>query len=118
MKRKLFYICIFVVIIFLASLIFHIYSPTPKQTPIILKCPENYASQNDYLSALDVYIHQESAKNPNITAEELYKQRYQFLVANNCTKTLQTLRDNLPPGSGTTPGDIIKNEMKTYNTVH
>ena len=102
-------------IIFLASLIFYIFFPKPKQNPVTLKCPEFYSTNNDYMTALDGWIRQQVANNPNATAEELYGERYQFLMENNCAKTLQTLWGNLPPGTDPTPANIIKNEMRTYN---
>ena len=75
-----------------------------------------YATDDEYTDALRSYLNEEVANNPNITAEELAKKRYEALVANNCTTTLQNLIDHLPVESGTTSDDIIKNEMKLYNT--
>jgi hypothetical protein len=84
--------------------------------PSNFKCPETYTTNDEYTVALRSYLNEEVANNPNITAEELTKKRYEALVDNNCTNTLQNLIDHLPVESGTTRDNIIKNEMKLYNT--
>lgn len=89
------------------------YHPESKKGDF--KCPETYTTNDEYTDALRSYLNEEVANNPNITAEVLAKKRYEVLVANKCTTTLQNLVDHLPEGSGTTKEDIIKNVVKSFN---
>lgn len=114
-KRKIIFVCCILVFVALGAILYFYRSQTPKQTLVNLKCPEDYATYDEYMVALGNYFKQEVSNNPNITAEDLAEKRYAFLVANHCTKTLQNLQNNLPGGSGTTTEDIIKNELDTYN---
>ena len=114
-KTKIIYLSIFILILALCGAVFYIHKSLISKHLITLKCPELYATNDEYLTTLKAWIRQESASNPNMTVEELTTQRYQFLVDNNCVKTLQHLKENVPIGSGTAPSDIIKNEVNNYN---
>ena len=104
-----------IVVILLIGVFYLYYHPESRK--INFSCPESYTTEDEYTVALRNYINEEIANNPNITAEELARKRYEALVANNCIITLQNLRDHLPPGSGTTSTDIINNLVRSYNTT-
>ena len=89
------------------------YHPESKKPNF--RCPETYTTDAEYTDGLRSYLNEEVTNNPHITAEELTKKRYEALVANNCTTTLQNLVDRLPEGSGATKDDIIKNVLKSFN---
>ncbi len=112
--KKIISILLPLMIILLVANFFLYYHPESKKPDF--RCPETYATDDEYTAALRSYLNEEVVNNPDITAEELTKKRYEVLVTNKCTATLQNLKDHLPPGSGKTRDDIIKNEMKSYST--
>ena len=94
MKNKMLYIPIFfILVVFYASFYFYKNS-TPKQNSINFKCPEYYATDSEYSSSIDKYIHQEVSSNPNATAEDIMRKRYKLLVDNHCEELFRTLKIN------------------------
>jgi hypothetical protein len=93
-----------------------IYSSKKELTQDGFKCPESYATDDEYTKALNSFIQQELSNNPNITAQEIMEKRYNLLVANHCTNTVQNIKDKLPPDTGTTTSDMIQNELRDYNS--
>ena len=115
LKTKIIFVVLGIIIILCVVLYFH--KSLISKHLITLKCPESYATNDEYLTTLKAWIRQESSSNLNMTVGKLTTQRYQFLVDNHCSKTLQNLKDNVPIGSGTNPSDIIKNEVSNYNNI-
>lgn len=106
-------ICI-LVSVFVVSLISYIYYLAWGYSHIPFRCPESYATNDEYNVALRDYIQTEISRNHNMTAEVLLKNRYAKLIDNHCTETLQTLQDNLSLGSTTSSTDIIQMELDDY----
>ena len=109
-NKKIIIGIIALIIIAAVSTMFIYYS---KQRPaqISLKCPESYATGDEYTASLQSYVKQEESNNPNITMQELVEKRYELLVINHCTKTLQYLQNSLPLGTAVTKANIIQNEV-------
>lgn len=95
--------------------IFFLYYHSKSKKPYF-RCPESHTSEDEYITTLRNYLNNEVNNDPNITPERLAKKRYELLVDNNCTTTLKNLQNHLPPKSGITSADIIKNIVKSYNT--
>lgn len=105
------FILIFVIILILGVVGYLYLRPTDIQ----LKCPEDYATEDEAMAELEIVLRKETDNNPSLTAEEMYGKRYDFLVAHHCEKTLQNLKDHLPPESTGTKEEIIQSEMRIYN---
>ncbi len=59
-----------------------------------IKCPEQYATEQERNDAYTQYSESMVAAHPNWTASDFAQARADFLVQNNCTQTLQYINEN------------------------
>ncbi len=60
---------------------------------ITLKCPEAYATKEDYEKALTEYIASFTKNNLTTTLKDVIKDHVRFLTENNCQETLANIRN-------------------------
>lgn len=60
----------------------------------IFKCPEQYFTDEEKFESYKQFGAYYLSKNPTSTMEDILDKRYDFLVENNCTETLQVWSEN------------------------
>lgn len=55
---------------------------------VSLRCPEDYATADDYKNDLEIYLTKLAKEKPDMTLEDFSKERIKFLEDNHCQKTL------------------------------
>lgn len=83
MKTKLLYICL------LTILAVGIYFLATYNNPNALKCPDDYATNEEQVAAFDKWTNDFYDANPEATITDWSAARRQFWVNNNCTAALQ-----------------------------
>ncbi len=69
-------------------------SALPQPLVTQLKCPEHYASQEEYMAGLSQWLGEFRVTHPDATLDELAAMRDQFLKDNNCQETLEYIQSN------------------------
>lgn len=84
-------------------------SPIAPSNPDVSKfiCPENYQDSKTRDAALQKFITDYIAKNPNATTADLESYRYSLLVENNCQKTLEYMKSSPQAQSLPSPTQTI-----------
>jgi hypothetical protein len=88
-----------------------------KPAPLVFRCPESTTSPADWGAALETDVQIEINEIPKMTAREYLEKRYELLVANHCTQTLQNLQAVPHQGSTATEADIVNYEMRDSNAT-
>jgi hypothetical protein len=60
----------------------------------MFKCPEYYSTVEERRQDFDRWIYFFKNKYPDANLDEMMDLRYDFLVKNNCTETLQNIAEN------------------------
>jgi hypothetical protein len=60
----------------------------------MFKCPEYYSTEGERSQDLDRWMYFFMNKYPDANLDEIMSLRYDFLVKNNCTETLQNIAKN------------------------
>lgn len=79
-----------------------------------MKCPEDYASTEESATADTAYYMDYLERNPDATIEDVGVERMKFLTDNNCQKTLDYMKNNLPEDSAIEPLTATEEELKQY----
>lgn len=59
------------------------------------KCPNEYATNEEYLDSIDKWTDDELLKNPEATEDELFDKRTKLFAKHNCEKGNWVSRDEL-----------------------
>lgn len=82
-----------IAVVVLGALYLQKLSPRPEVAKTELKCPEDYASEEEYRRDLEAFLAEFLESNPEATIEDLGRERMQFLVDHNCQRTLEHIRN-------------------------
>ena len=74
----------------------------------LFKCPEYYSTQTERTQNLAQWINFFKDKYPEADLEKMMDLRYDFLVSNNCTETLQIIAKNVENSIEVERQEIIK----------
>ncbi len=58
-----------------------------------LKCPEDYASEEEYRKDLEMYLAEILKDRPDVTLKDFSQERIKFLEDNHCQKTLDHIHN-------------------------
>ncbi len=81
-----------------------------------IKCPEDYSSDEERNNELKEYLSNYIREYPNNTVSDIFDSRYSFLVENNCSKTLEYIK-NQANGEDPRTSYIKKNVTDLNNTL-
>jgi len=82
-------------VLLIGALYFQQFLPAPKVNESTLKCPEDYATDEERRQALEEFMREFLVNSPDdATIEDLGNARMQFLEDNNCQETLDYIRNN------------------------
>ncbi len=65
-------------------------------TETTYKCPENFATNEEYVSDVARFISEYTKANPNATEEDLIVERDRLFIENNCIDQYLENRENYP----------------------
>jgi hypothetical protein len=77
------------------------------------KCPEAYSTNVEAENSISDYLDQKEGNNLNITVHDIFAQRYDFLIKNNCTEAIKNLQNIY---GVSTEEDIVDSEIQEFES--
>ncbi len=77
------------IVIFILAVIASLYFYNTQAPRAQAKCPDDYATSEEQMTALDEWTNNYYDNHPGATLSDWSKARYQFWVDNKCTKAIE-----------------------------
>lgn len=109
-NKKIIFVSITIIFVVLILFLNTKYKGKDIKNINVLKCPESYTTNEERNEANSIWIEKENETNPNLIPYDLYSNRYDFLIKNNCVETLKSLHNDY--GLNATKEDIVNSEVE------